>query len=324
MKRFFTQIAIFVGILMALAIVFDWMISSGLKKTERGHFHTMNALMNDSINADVIMLGSSRVEYAYNPHIIDSVLDCNSRNLGVSGQPFGVSCLRWQLYNRHNNPPKLIIINCDFIEIAKMVENGYEREQYYPYLFDPLVQPYLKDYGFTWVDKYIPMYRYHGEYKLMFIGLCELFNIYHDHKNNPCKGYIPSYEAWNGEALNDVIKNDELKREPSYHVVSLLDSLLRNAIDDGSKVTFVQAPFYCRLRDNLDDHATRAVYDSLALAYGIPFLDYRYMSICEDSTYFQDGTHLNYLGSGIFTLELAKDIDSLNILDREVQNSIDY
>lgn len=314
MRRFFIQIAIYAGILLILAIAFDWMISSGLKRTERNHFHTMNALMNDSINADVIMLGSSRVEFGYNPYIIDTVLDCNSRNLGVSGQPFGVSALRWQLYNRHNDPPMLVIVNCDFLEIAKMMENGYEREQYYPYLFDPLVQPYLKNYGFTWVDKYIPMYRYHGEYKLMFIGLCEHFNIYHDHKNNPYKGYFPSYEAYNGEALNGMIRNNGLKSQPSYQVVSLLDSLLRNAVDDGSKVVFVQAPYYCKLRDNLDDHATRAVYDSLAMVYDIPFLDYRDISICNDSTYFVDGCHLNYIGSEIFTLKLAKDLESLNIL----------
>ena len=314
MKRFFIQIAIYAGILLAIAIIFDWMISTGLKKTERDHFHTMNALMNDSINADVIMLGSSRVEFGYNPYIIDTVLDCNSRNLGVSGQPFGVSALRWQLYNRHNNPPMLIIVNCDFLEIAGMVENGYEREQYYPYMFDTLVQSYLKAYGFNWADKYIPMYRYHGDYKLMFLGICELLHIYHDHKHNPYKGYFPSYEPFNGEALNGMIKNDGLKSKPSCQVVSLLDSLLSNAIDEGSKVVFVQAPYYCRLRDNLDDHATRAVYDSLAMAYDIPFLDYRDITISNDSTYFVDGCHLNYIGSEIFTLELAKDLDSLNIL----------
>lgn len=314
MKRFLTQLVIYAGLILSIAIVFDWMTSSGLKKTERGHFHTMNALMNDSINADVIILGSSRVEFGYDPYILDTVLDCNSRNLGVSGQPFGVSALRWQLYNRHNIPPKLIIVNCDFLELKDMVENGYEREQYYPYMFDPLVQSYLEAYGFNWADKYIPMYRYHGDYKLMFLGISEFFHIYHDHKRNPYKGYLPSYDVWNGEALNDMIKNNRLKSKPSHQVVFLVDSLLRNAVDEGSKIVFVQAPYYCRLRDNLEDHATRAVYDSLSIVYNIPSLDYTNMSICNDSTYFVDGCHLNYRGSEIFTLELARDIDSLNIL----------
>lgn len=316
MKRFFTQIAIYAGILLVLAIVFDWMISSGLKKTERGHFHTMNALMNDSINADVIILGSSRVAYGYDPYIIDSVLQCNSRNIGVSGQPFGVSCLRWRLYNRHNNPPKLIIVNCDFLEIGKMVENGFEREQFYPYMFESLVQPYLKDYGFTWVDKYVPLYRYHGDYKLMGIGLAEFFHIRHDHKGNPYKGYTPSYNEWSGGSLEMMIATDDLKGKADKQVVALLDSLVRNAISEGSKVVFVHAPYHSRLRDNLDETVTQAVYDSLANLYAIPYLDYTHMEICSDSTYFQDGCHLNFRGSSVFSLKLAQDLDSLKVIEK--------
>lgn len=320
MKRFFQQLGVFAAILLVLAIAFDLMISAGLRKTERGHFHTMNALMNDSINADVIMLGSSRVQFAYDPHIVDSVLGCNSRNLGVSGQPFGVSCLRWQLYNRHNNPPKLAIINSDFLELGGMVENGFEREQYYPYMFDPLVQPYLGDYGFNFVDKYVPLYRYHGDYKFMFIGLCEFLHIRHDHKGNPYKGYTPSYAEWNGAALEDMIAENKLKGSVDRQVVTLLDSLLANAKREDTRVIFVQAPYYYKLRDNLIDAATRVVYDSLANVYDIPFLDCTDMEICNDSTYFQDGCHLNYRGADVFTRKMAKDINMIiNINENETR-----
>ncbi len=316
MKRFFTQIAIYASILLVLAIAFDWMISSGLKKTERGHFHTMNALMNDTINADAIILGGSRASFMYNPHVIDTVLGCYSFNLGVSGQPFGVSCLRWQLYNRKNNPPRLIIINSDFMELSKMVENGYEREQYYPYMYDPLVQTYLNDYGFTWTDKFLPAYRYHGDYKIMGIGLAEFFHVRHDHKGNPYKGYTPSYNEWNGSSLDMMVAAGELRGKVDEQVVRLLDSLVRTAILEGSKVVFVHAPYHSRLRDNLDETVPQAVYDSLANVYAIPYLDYTHLEICNDSTYFQDGSHLNFRGSIIFSLKLARDLDSLNIIER--------
>lgn len=314
MKRFFTQIAIYAGLLLAIAIVFDWMISAGLRKTERGHFHTMNTLMQDSINADVIILGGSRASFMYSPHVIDTVLGSNSFNLGVSGQPMGVSCMRWQLYNRNNNPPKLIIINCDFLELRGMVDNGYEREQYYPYMFDPIVKQYLDAYGFNWADKYIPMYRYHGAYKYISIGLTEFFHLRHDHKGNPYKGYTPSYAEWNGRALDTMIATDDLKCKVNHQVVELLDSLMRTAISEGSKIVFVHAPYHCRLRDNLDEIASQAVYDSLANVHAIPYLDYTLMEICGDSTYFKDGCHLNYKGSEIFTLELANNLDSLHLL----------
>lgn len=313
MKRFFTQIAIYTGILLGIAIVFDCIISAGLRKTERNHFYTMNVLMNDSINADVIMLGSSRVQFAYDPYIIDSVLDCNSFNLGVSGQPFGVSILRWQLYNRHNNSPKLVVLNSDFLELRGMVDNGYERDQYYPYMFDPLVKPYLDDYGFNLADKYIPMYRYHGEFKLMAIGLADFMGLYHDNNHNPYKGFYPSYDAYNGEALESLINDGAIKVNVYPQVVALLDSMIKQTLKENSRVVLVQAPYYRRLKDCLQDDKSRTIYDSLSNVYGLPFLDYTEMEICNDSLYFVDGCHLNYRGSEMFTLELAKDLDSLNV-----------
>ena len=164
---------VFVVVVLLLAVVTDVMVSNGLKRTERGHFYTMNALMNEKMDADIVILGNSRAVGSYNPNVIDTILGVNSRNLGVSGQPFGVSYLRWQLYRRNNIPPKLLIVNIDFREL-RMVTNGFEKEQYYPYMTDSLVKPYLDLYGFSWAEKYVPMYRYRGDYKLMALGLGEL------------------------------------------------------------------------------------------------------------------------------------------------------
>lgn len=319
MKRFFTQIAIYVGILLVLAIAFDLIISAGLRKTERGHFHTMNALMNDSINADVIMLGSSRVQFAYDPHIIDSVLGCNSRNLGVSGQPFGVSCLRWQLYNRHNNPPKLIIINCDYLELRGMAENGFGREQYYPYISDSFLKPYFKCFGFRWVDKYIPIYRYHGEYKIMGLGLSEILHIQHVKEENLYKGYVPFYEEYNGTNLEQFIRDNKLNFRIDKEVVSLLDSMLSSVDRNITNIIFVHAPYYHRMLENMNDTSAMAVYDSLSRKYSIPLLDYSRMYICNDSIYFRDGCHINFRGSSIFTRQMAHDIDSLGLYQKETE-----
>ena len=63
-----------------------------------------------------------------------------------------MSWLRWRLYERNNRPPELLIINMDYRELD-IVTNGFEREQYYPYMRDTLVRPYLDLYGFSWLDK---------------------------------------------------------------------------------------------------------------------------------------------------------------------------
>ena len=94
MKKFLINIVIFSSIILSIATMMDFVVSEGLRKTERGHFYTMNAIMTDSINADIVILGNSRATCSYNPIVLDTILGVNTRNLGVSGQPFGVSYLR--------------------------------------------------------------------------------------------------------------------------------------------------------------------------------------------------------------------------------------
>ena len=204
MKRFLVHTVVFAAVILALAVVADVMVSCGLRKTERGHFYTMNALMNQKMDADVVILGNSRASTSYHPLILDTILGVNSRNLGVSAQPFGVSYLRWQLYRRNNRKPKLLIVNIDFRDLRK-IEKGFENEQYYPYMCDTLVKPYLNLFGFTWAEKHVPMYRYRGDYKLMAIGIGELLHVHHDHKGDYYKGYYNENTPWDGHNLDEMI-----------------------------------------------------------------------------------------------------------------------
>lgn len=313
MSRFLKNILLFTLAVVLLAIVFDMMISNGLSKTQRGHFYTMNALMRESMNADVVILGNSRAACSYNPQILDSALNVDSRNLGVSGQPFGVSYLRWRLYKRNNPNPRLLIINIDYGEL-NLVSNGYEREQYYPYMKDTLVKPYLDLYGFTWADIHIPLYRYRGDYKLMGIGLSESLNLYHDTKGDYIKGFSNKYSDWHGEKLAKMIKNGNIRDVCNPEAVRLLESLLKQESADSVKIVFVYAPIYELLKQNMDESCSISEYQKLANQYGIPVLNFTDMWICSDTCYFHDANHLNALGADIFTRYLASAIDSLGFL----------
>ena len=291
----------------------DVLISLGLRQTERHHFYTMNKLMNDSINADVVILGNSRAGGSYHPIILDTILDVDSRNLGVSGQPFGVSYLRWKLYQRHNKNPKLLIINIDYSEL-KMVSNGFEKEQYYPYMRDTLVRPYLDLYGFSWAEKHIPMYRYRGNFKLMSIGLMELLNIRHDTKGDYIKGYSNKNWNWEGDRLESVLQDGGVKGVCDQQTVALLEKLLEDVNKKDIPVVFVYAPMFKRLKDNLDEQLSMDAYRRLSQQYGVPILDFSDMSICSDTTFFHDANHVNSIGAERFSAELAHCLDSLDII----------
>lgn len=317
MKRLLIiKLSVFVVVMMAIATVFDWMISTGLKKTERYAFHTMNALMGkDSINADVVVLGNSRTMNSYHPCVLDTILDVYTQNLGISGQPYGVSHLRWQLYRRHNKKPKLLVVNMDYAEL-KMVTNGFEREQYYPYIKDTLVKPYLDLYGFSWMEKNFPMYRYRGDYQLMAVGLSELFHIHHDTKGGYIKGYSNSDFAWEGDGLKTMLKNGMIKGACNPEAISLLENDLEEAKADGIPVVFVYAPIYKELKDNLDETMSMEVYQQLSEKCGIPILDYSRMAICGDTAYFHNANHVNSAGAVVFTVDLAHKLDSIGLLKK--------
>ena len=315
MKKFFQNILLFVGIILLLAVIVDFAVSSGLKRTERGHFFTMNALMNQKMDADVVILGNSRAIGSYNPYILDTMLGVNSRNLGVSAQPFGVSYLRWQLYHRNNVNPKLLIVNIDFREL-RMVSNGFEKEQYYPYMTDTLVRPYLDLYGFTWAEKHVPMYRYRGDYKLMAIGFGELLHIRHDRKGNYYKGYANENTKWNGRNLQYVLSRRKIKSQCEPQAVQLLERFLQETSLEKIPVVFVYAPLYKQLKDNLEEEQTRVAYQNLSQKYDIPLLDFSEIEFCADSSYFINGHHVNRKGADFFSEKLAMAIDSIGLLKR--------
>lgn len=313
MKQFVKGILVFTLFVLIVAITADLAISKGLKRTERGHFYTMNALMNQTLDADVVILGNSRATGSYNPAVLDTMLHMNSRNLGVSGQPFGVSYLRWQLYHRRNKNPNLLIINIDFRDL-RIVTKGVEKDQYYPYMNDTLVKPYLDLYGFTWAEKHIPMYRYRGDYKLMAIGLCELLHLRHDQKGHYYQGYANENTKWDGQNLNQILSLGKIKGECEPEAIQLLERFLRETRQDNIPVVFVYAPLYKKLKDNLDETQTRKAYQDLSEKYAIPLLDFSEIAFCCDTNYFQNGHHVNRIGANRFTEELAYSIDSLGLL----------
>ena len=314
MKKFFQNILLFVAVILLLAIVVDFAVSNGLKRTERGHFFTMNALMNQKMDADVVVLGNSRAVGSYNPYVLDTLLGVNSRNLGVSAQPFGVSYLRWQLYHRNNLNPKLLIVNIDFREL-RMVTKGCEKEQYYPYMTDTLVRPYLDLYGFTWAEKHIPMYRYRGDYKLMALGFSELLHIRHDQKGNYYKGFTNENTKWDGRNLQYVLNRGKIKGQCEPQAIRLMERFLQETSSEGIPVVFVYAPLYKRLKDNLEEEQTRAAYQNLSQKYNIPLLDFSEIGFCSDSSYFMNGHHVNRKGATAFSAKLAQSIDSLGLIN---------
>ncbi|MCQ2346970.1 MAG: hypothetical protein MJZ92_03475 [Paludibacteraceae bacterium] len=316
MKKFLVNTGLFIAIILILATIADILVSKGLQNTPKNHLETMNMVMHDSPKYDVLVLGNSRGACGYDTYILDSLIGCNSYNLSNSGKGFTISNLRYQAYRRNNPAPKLIIVNIDHLEMGTGTL-GFENYMFYPYITDSLVKPVLKMNHFSWLDCHIPMYRYRGDYKYISLGLCELFNIYHLHGKG-YKGYTPSpNNSWNGMTMRTIIKSNphQLLVALDSTIVGLADTFMAQAKKEGIQVVMVYSPVYCEIQENLSPKydTLMCVYENLSKKYDVPILDYRHTAINQDSTCFKDGNHLCKLGAELFTTQLAKDIDYLQL-----------
>lgn len=292
------------------------MVSQGLRYTPKNHLETMNIVMHDTPQNDVLILGTSRGANAYDTHILDSILQCDSRNLSVSGKAFRINNLRYQAYRRNNPAPKLIIVDIDHIELGEGTL-GFENYMFYPYMTDTLVKPVLEMNHLNWLDCHVPMYRYRGDYKYISLGLCELFNLHHL-KGTDKKGYSPNPNgSFNGEKLRNEINNnpDGISVGCDSIVIDILSSFLSQTMAEGIQVVMVYSPLYYLVQENLSETWPKLVniYDSLGGIYNVPILDYQKLDLNQDSTCFIDGNHVNMHGAEVFTTRLAQDIDSLNL-----------
>ncbi len=261
-------------------------------------------IMKGNVNADVIINGNSRACFQYDPTIIDSILGVNSYNIGMDGGPANRHVRKYHLYRRYNRKPKLISQNIDCMTFYHKV--GYSREQFFPYFWNfHMRREFYSSEPFSFWEKNIPMYRYLNYDPKLFLS------------NSPrkmTKGYQSQTAKWDGKEFLKIDSIDFVYNEITYQ---MFKEYISNVRDEGIKVLFVYAPIYIGVTQKMTNlNEMYSFYQKIAKQYDIPILDYTYMDICRDTSYFYNATHLNKLGAEIFSDSLACDIKRLKLLKK--------
>ncbi|GHT39136.1 hypothetical protein AGMMS49965_04350 [Bacteroidia bacterium] len=313
MKKFLITLSVYIVLLIAGAFMLDLPIEKGIRKIETGGFQVWNALFDSKISSEVIISGSSRAATHISPQILDSVLHINSYNLGMIGHPYPMQQVRFKLFEKYNQKPKLVIQNVEcgtFFRPERLADKG----TFVAYIHEDLIGEELTKRGMTKAALNIPSLRYHGEPRVILRGLLVEFLNWTPGGTVSYKGYEGYNRDWDGSKLDKILSGDSIvaKREPE--LVELFDSYLGYCKENGIQVILVYTPQYIKATEftkNWDGEMQ--LFRDFAEKYDIPFLDYTHDPICNDTTYFFDSMHLNKKGAELFTLKLANDIKAQNL-----------
>lgn len=312
MRRFLRLVFVWSLLLFLIAAGLDYIISSGLKRTDIRKYAVWNDIYTGKASADVIVLGSSRAWCGYNTYLLDSLLNCNSYNLGIDGHGIDYQIIRYKTYLKYNKKPDLLILNVDFgSTLCISSDKRYEREQFFPYVLDgTLISEIAKDKKITFFDRYLPLYRYIGYHQEIINGIKAFWGDKNYEDGGMHKGYRGNNYAWSPgllstQGITDVAKDiDDTK-------VTLLRDFLCRLKDEGTDVIMVKAPFFRPLFDKISGvSVSDSIFLDLAQTYNILLFDYYYSDCGKDSANFYNPSHLNAVGSEIFTKQLCGDIDS--------------
>lgn len=310
MKQFLSRLSIFVCVSLLILFVFDIIVSSYLanSNTCAGEIEVWNDIYEGAVESDILIYGSSRAWVHVNPAILYDSLGCFAYNFGIDGHNFWMQYLRHREYLRYNQPPKLIIHSVDVFTLEKRGDL-YNMNQFLPFMLWNwnMYQYTSSEKGFMIFDYCIPFVRYFSQKSV-------LENLDFSKNQTPyrTRGYKARNLEWNSDFDNARKKRKRYPVQIDSASVALYSQFIAECKQQNSTLVMVYSPEYIEGQNYiLNRDEIMAVYTSIAQKHSIPFLDYSNDSLCFNKEYFYNASHLNALGSELFTKTLAHDIQAL-------------
>lgn len=297
MKKFVKKCILFVILWIIPAFIADFAISRLVQP--QANLRSWQDLYSGDIKADLVIFGSSRTHYGFNPKIIEDSLHIQAYNLGMTAGRIQIDYLRLLEYLRLNSyKPKYITLEIDYITLDD-VNCISKHWQLYPYmLYNKNV--FKCTFGMDGYKKWYyvcPLARYYGNFADL------LKNSHQAPPKDYYKGYCPLHEhfgdIWTPEndTTKKTIKIDSKK-------IDLLIEFINTCKNNNIKLNFIYTPEYYFVshkitnRDSIID-----IINNIAKRNNIPFSDISHPYFCTDTTYFYDMRHVNWRGADKFTSE---------------------
>jgi hypothetical protein len=293
------------SLLVLLAYGLEPVLDYGLNSLEGSVYQEWDDLINGDINAELIVMGSSRGEVSYDPTIIEEQLGLSSYNLSFNAGSYNLQHAKLNAYLMDNKMPEVIIQNVDLTHFSKSDVIPFEQQFFTTINSLNILEIYkelpgtLKDFRFKGVSKYSIDNRRIKLSISNLLGLRPNYSMKQKGYNAVAKNYVP--DTYNLSRLdNSGIDNRlrGLRKTLQYY---------QNERFEDTGIYFVWAPEY-EIRRLLSNDIARALKETIKTQIGesknIKFIDFREDEIGNDSNNFYDSFHLNATGSHIFTQTL--------------------
>lgn len=315
MKRFVYNLLLFCLLPLPVLYGLQMIVDSGLKKSNHGLYAAWNDIYDGTINADLLIMGSSRAELQISPTILDENLKINTYNLGISAWTFPMQNARFNIYLKYNAKPRYVVHSLD-LQMFSRREDLFNYQQFLPYLNDRDIKSAAKGYKgeFTRAQYYFPMFKYNGNMDLAAAGFLEFFNLAESRRIS-VKGYREQDLEWDGSFETFKKKfPDGYTHAFDSKVAEEFDAYLKYCKENDIKVILVFSPEYIELQPLIVNRKEiMSVFESLSKKHDVPFLDYSSHPIAFNKTYFYNSEHLTKGGAELFSEVLAQDLRKLGV-----------
>ena len=273
------------------------MIQEGIKTSSYREISKWNEIIQGGIDADILIVGSSRALVHFDPRIIEEKTGMTCYNLGLDGSKYEAQNKVLELYLEKNQKPKILIWSLDFGSFQDF-EGIYRYEQFIPFWSEPKVKEILSlNQGMDLSYLNIPIVRYFNNPAIKYRGLLAWTPI---RPIEPLleKGYRVSEKKWNG-SLNKTFEKSAIELEIGYES-DLFDDFKRfnqTLINQNVKVQYVISPYFKTAIEAIPNRNEFKNYlKQESLRIGVCFQDYSYSEISLSQHNFNNGSHMNESG----------------------------
>lgn len=293
MKSFGIKVILFFVLLGVVDVLGGYALGY-LANHARGGFTQRDAFICDSLETDILLMGSSRCVRHYNPQIITDSLGMSCYNSGQMGNGVILNYGRLKMVCERKKP-QVVIYD---IEPSFDLMEGEDNHRYLTWLKQHYDRSGIADI-FERIDKtekykmMSQLYRYNSRIVELATDFLHPISSVRANGFTPLKGEMDKTKIRvAGEKKKEHVV-DPVKIE---YINKLMDEL------QGSKLYFVVSPKWY----GIDSLEFKPIMD-ICQERGIPFMDFsndpKYV---RQDQYFKDGNHMNARGADEFTRDLIR------------------